>query len=247
LILNEKDFNEEDIKLLSLVDIFEPLSEEEIEAINWRHLSTRVGKGEVFFTPMDLAETLFVLKSGRVRIFKRTPRGRELTLAIVESGTVFGEMALTGQRLRNAFAEGLEPSEIAALCRADVERLILEKPQVGLQLIHLLSERLVDYERRLEDLSFKEVPARLASLIYLLIHSQGVRGKKGYKIPTRYTHQQLGSMIAANREAITRAIARLREASVVETKKRYIYVKDLESLERACQDDFFQKKPQQRS
>lgn len=243
LILNEKDFEEKDIKLLSLVDMFEPLSEKEIEAINWRHLSTRVGKDEVFFTPMDLAETLFVLKSGRVRIFKKTPQGRELTLAVVESGTVFGEMALTGQRLRNAFAEGLERSEVAALCRADVERLILGHPRVGLQLVHLLSERLVDYERRLEDISLKEVPARLASLIYLLIESQGVRGSDGYRIPTRYTHQQLGSMIGANREAVTRAIARLREAGVLETKRRYIHIKDLEHLEKACYDDFYREQP----
>lgn len=239
-MLNEKDFGEEEVKLFSLVDIFEPLSEEEIGEINWRHQSTRVGEGETFFTPMDLAETLFVLKSGRVRIFKKTPEGRELTLTIVESGTVFGEMVLTGQRLRNAYAQGMEPSEIAALCRADVERLILEKPQVGLQLVHLLSKRLADYERRLEDISFKEVPARLASLLYLLIESQGVRGPDGYKIPTRYTHQQLGTMIGSNREAVTRAIARLRKAGVVQTRRRYIHVKDLQALEAARHDGFHQ-------
>lgn len=240
-MLNEKDFGEGDVKLFSLVDIFEPLSEDEIEEINWRNQSTRVREGETFFTPMDLAETLFVLKSGRVRIFKRTPEGRELTLVVVESGTVFGEMALTGQRLRSAYAQGMEPSEIAALCRADVEGLILDKPRVGLQLVHLLSGRLANYERRLEDISLKEVPARLASLLYLLMESQGVRGPYGYKIPTRYTHQQLGSMIGANREAVTRAIARLRKRGVLETRHRYIHVKDdLRTLEAACHDGFYQ-------
>ena len=245
LVLNEKDFGEEDVKLFSLVDIFEPLTEGEIAKINWRHLSTRVGKGEVFYTPMDLAETLFVLKSGRVRIFRKTPQGRELTLTIIESGTVFGEMSLTGQRLRSAFAEGMESSELAALCRADVERLILDKPQVGLQFVHLLSKRLADYERRLEDISLKEVPARLASLIYLLIHSQGVRDSDGYRIPTRYTHQQFGSMIGSNREAVTRAIAVLREAGVLQTKRRYVHVKDLQTLEEACQDGFYRDDSQQ--
>ena len=95
---------EEQIRLLTLVDIFEPLSREEIEKINWKHLNTSVEQGETFYTPMDLCETLFVLQKGRIRIYKATPEGREFTIAVVESGTAFGEMVLTGQRLRNAYA-----------------------------------------------------------------------------------------------------------------------------------------------
>jgi CRP/FNR family cyclic AMP-dependent transcriptional regulator len=73
----------------------------------------------------------------------------------VGSGTVFGEMALTGQRLRNSYAEALEESEVSAMCRADVERLILDRPRVGLQLIHLLSDRLATHEVRMEDLALR--------------------------------------------------------------------------------------------
>src|SRR3712207_5527932 len=123
---------EEQIRLLTLVDIFEPLSREEIEKINWKHLNTSIEQGETFYTPMDLCETLFVLQKGRIRIYKATPEGREFTIAVVESGTVFGEMVLTGQRLRNAYAQAMEESEVSAMCRADVERLILDKPEVGL-------------------------------------------------------------------------------------------------------------------
>jgi CRP/FNR family transcriptional regulator, cyclic AMP receptor protein len=227
---------EEQIRLLSLVDIFEPLSREEIETIQWEHLNTTVERGEIFFTPMDLCETLFVLQRGRIRLYRATPEGREFTIAVVESGTVFGEMVLTGQRLRNSFAQAMEESEVSAMCRADVERLILDKPEVGLQLVHLLSDRLITYETRLEDMALKEVPARLASLILLLIESQGVRTLTGYKIPTRYTHQQLGSMIGANREAVTRAFAWLREAGAVQTRRRYIHVENIETLQAAAED-----------
>src|ERR687897_747582 len=132
---------QEQIRLLTLVDIFEPLSREEIEEINWRHLNTSVEGGKTFYTPMDLCETLFVLQKGRVRIYRATPEGREFTLAVLQSGTVFGEMVLTGQRLRNCYAQAVEESEVSAMCRADVERLILDKPEVGLQLVHLLSDR----------------------------------------------------------------------------------------------------------
>jgi CRP/FNR family transcriptional regulator, cyclic AMP receptor protein len=227
---------EEELKLLSLVDILEPLSREELAGLNWKHLDTHVESGETFFTPMDLCETLFILKKGRVRVYKMAPDGREFTLAILQSGTIFGEMTLTAQRLRNAYAQAMEPSDITTMCRADVENLILNKPKVGLQLVHLLGERLYVYETRMEYLSLREVPARLANLILLLIESEGVRTRTHYSISTRYTHQQLGTMIGANREAVTRALNRLREIGALETRRRYIYVRDIEALERATED-----------
>ena len=107
---------------------------------------------------------------------------------------------------------------------------------MGLQLVHLLSDRLSAYETRLEDIALKEVPARLASLILLLIEGEGIRIATGYKIPTRYAHHQLGSMIGANREAVTRAFVRLREVGAVETRRRYIYVEDIEALEKAAEE-----------
>lgn len=230
---------EEQIKLLTLVDIFEPLSREEIEAIQWKHLNTSVEEGETFYTPMDLCETLFVLQKGRVRIYRATPEGREFTVAVVGSGTVFGEMVLTGQRLRNSYAQAIEESEVSTMCRADVERLILDQPRVGLQLVHLLGERLAVQETRMEDMALKEIPARLAGLILLLIESEGIRTSTSYKVPSRYTHQQLGSMIGANREAVTRALARLRELGALTVRHRYIHVEDIEALKRATDDDFF--------
>lgn len=226
---------EDQIKLLTLVDIFEPLSREEIEKINWRHLNTSVDEGETFYTPMDLCETLFVLQRGRVRLYRATPEGREFTLAVLQSGTVFGEMVLTGQRLRNCYAQAVEESEVSAMCRADVERLIMDRPAVGLQLVHLLSDRLSTYETRLQDIALKEVPARLASLILLLIEGEGLRTATGYKIPTRYTHQQLASLVGSNREAVTRAFGRLRKAGAVEIRERHIYVTDVDTLNRLAE------------
>jgi CRP/FNR family cyclic AMP-dependent transcriptional regulator len=70
----------------------------------------------------------------------------------------------------------------------------------------------------------------------LLIESEGVRTRTHHRIPTRYTHQQLGTMIGANREAVTRALNRLREIGALETRRRYIYVSDIEALQRAAED-----------
>ena len=224
------DMNAERIRLLSLVDILEPLTGEEIENLNGQLPDRRLQMGEIFFGPQDRSERLFLLQSGRVRIFRTTPDGREFTLAVVEAGTVFGEMALTGQRLEGAYAQALAPSQVSTMLRADLERLILEKPEVGLRIMQLLSERLRRQETRLEDVSTKDVKARLASIIVLMVESEGVRSGTGYRIPAHYTHERLGTMIGANRTAVTRAFGLLQDEGVVQLRRRLIYVTDLEGL-----------------
>lgn len=229
-------FPGEDPKGLSLVDIFEPLSAEEVASISWGRPSTLLRAGEFLYEPTDTNEAMFVLEDGRVRVYRRSPSGRELTLAILEGGTVLGGPAATPRDTRDAYAQCMEDSRVTVLRHDDVERLILERPGVGLSLVKLLGERLSAYEQRLEDLGLKEVPARLASLVLLLIESEGLRTRDGYKIPTRYTHQHLGTMIGANREAVTRAFTQLREAGAVETENRLIHVRDIEALERAAEE-----------
>jgi CRP/FNR family transcriptional regulator, cyclic AMP receptor protein len=220
----------ERIRLLSLVDIFEPLSEEEIEQLNGQLPDRHLDRGERFYGPDDHSERLFILQKGKVRIFRTTPDGREFTLAVVEAGTVFGEMALTAQQLEGAYAQAMEPSLVSTMARADLERLILEKPKVGLKITHLLSERLRRYETRLEDISMKDVLSRLASIIVLLVESEGIKTGTGYRIPAHYSHERLGTMIGANREAVTRSFSKLQDEGVVELRRRLIYVPEIKDL-----------------
>ena len=227
--------NEERIRLLSMVDIFEPLSRAEIERLNGQLPDLQVEQGEIFYGPEDRSERLFLLRQGKVRIFRTAPDGREFTLAVVDAGTVFGEMALTAQRLEGAYAQAMEPSILLNMSRDDLERLILQKPEVGLQITRLLSERLRRYETRLEDLTLKDIHSRLASIILLLIESEGVRTTTGYRIPAHYTHQRLGTMIGANREAVTRAFGLLQDEGVVELRRRLIYVKDIGELRQVAE------------
>src|SRR5215208_55972 len=236
----------ERIRLLSLVDIFEPLSTEEIEQINGQLPDHHLERGEIFYTPEERSERLFVLERGKVRIFRMTPDGREFTLAIVESGTIFGEMVLTAQQLEGAYAQAMEPSEVSTMAREDLERLVVQKPEVGLKIMYLLSERLRRYETRLEDATMKEVHSRLASIIVMLVESEGVRSGTGYRIPAHYTHQQLGNMIGANREAVTRAFGLLQDEGVVELRRRLMYVPDLQALQGVSAYGEAQEEEQQR-
>ena len=224
---------EELLELLSRVDIFESLSKEEIREILddllQRNVQINLSAGEVFYTPRQPDGKLFVLIKGCVRIYKMET-SREFTLEVIDAGTVFGEVAFTPHAFRESYAEAMEPSVVFAMERAAVERLILEKPQVGLRMISLLSERLHYYETRMEDVTLKEVPARLASLILFLIESEGVQIPGEIRIPTSYTHEHLGTMIGANREAVTRAFGRLQDEGTLQIRRRLIYVEDVEAL-----------------
>ena len=228
---------EEQVELLSRVDIFEGLSKDEVteilEDLLQRNAEINLSAGEVFYTPQQPDGKLFILKQGRVRIYKMEA-SREFTLEVVDAGTVFGEVAFTPHALRNAYAEATEPSILLAMDRADVERLIQLKPQVGIRIISLLSERLHYYETRMEDVILKEVPGRLASLILFLVESEGVKRPGEIGIPNRYTHEHLGTMIGANREAVTRAFGRLQDEGVIQLRRRLIYVQDVEALQRAA-------------
>jgi CRP/FNR family cyclic AMP-dependent transcriptional regulator len=228
---------EEQVELLSGVDIFEDLPEGEVREILadllQRNAEINLRAGEVFYTPQEPDGKLFILKRERVRIYKMEG-GREFTLEVVEAGTVFGEVAFTPHALRDAYAEAMEPSLLLAMERSDVERLIQQKPKVGIRMIRLLSERLHYYETRMEDVTLKGVPARLASLILFLVESEGVRVPGEISIPTRYTHEHLGTMIGANREAVTRAFGRLQDDGALQIRRRLIYVDDVEALERVA-------------
>ena len=224
---------DEQVELLSRVDLFDSLSEEEIRQLVDENSDVRLEEGETFYAPWEQGGKLFVLKKGRMRLY-RTEGTREFTLEVVEAGTIFGEMAFTPYRLRESFARAMEPSVVFAMERAAVERLIQEKPQVGIRIISLLSERLHYYETRMEDVTLKEVPARLASLILFLVESEGVQIPGEIRIPTRYSHEHLGTMIGANREAVTRAFGRLQDDGAVQLRRRLIYVEDVEALERAA-------------
>lgn len=228
----------QEMRLLSVAEIFEPLSEEELEQLARHNPDVRLKPGDLLFTPGERAERLYIVKEGRIRLYISSPEGAEITLVFAEEGNIFGEMALTAQRLREVYAQAVEPSLLLSLGREALEDLILKKPRVGLRLIERLSERVRRLENRLEDLTFKEVPARLASLILQLVEDEGVRTGEGYyEIPTHYTHEQLAAMISANRVSVSRAFASLRESGVVEQRDHLILVKDLQALGSAAQEE----------
>lgn len=221
-------------RLLAWVPFLEPLSEDERGRLALRLTFATHDAGETFIVgPEEHAQRMVVLLRGQLQVYETDPSGRELTLAALEGGQSVGATGLVPRTPRELCVRVLEPALLCYLEREDLESLVRGNPEVGLRLARMLAGRLVWMEARWADLAAKEVSARLASMLLMLLESQGVVTPEAYRIPIRYTHQQIASMIGANRESTTRAFGRLQEEGGVELKERYIYVTDVEALKRA--------------
>ena len=129
------------LELLSAMDILSDLSEAEIDALMDGTPMRTAPKGTIFYGAEDGPEVLFLLKSGKVELYRESPDGKKLTLAIVEQGSFFGEMSLVDQHPLGTCALALEDSAICALSRHDVEALILEHPSAAFRIIEALAQR----------------------------------------------------------------------------------------------------------
>jgi CRP/FNR family transcriptional regulator, cyclic AMP receptor protein len=221
--------------LLAMVDILEALPPEDVRALARRSTFARLdARDAVLIDPDEHSEKLLLLLEGRAQVYEESDHpGQELTISVVESGTLVGATGFAphpcGLRV-----EALEPSIICGVRRRAFEELLDRNPTLGTRVASLLAGRLIETEGRLADLARKEVPERLASQILRLVESEGVVTREGYRILTPYTHRQLGTMIGANREAVTRAFGRLRSEGVVELRDRRIFVTDPEGLKQTA-------------
>ncbi|MBI4493570.1 MAG: Crp/Fnr family transcriptional regulator [Chloroflexi bacterium] len=211
-------------EFLRAIDIFRDLSSEDLAWLEGATRMTTAPKGQIIYHQEDTAEGLFLLKRGRVRLSRLSPSGKKLELAVLEPGTFFGEMPLLGERMRNASAEAVEDCTLCVMSQADIERLVLRRPEVALRMLEILGRRLAHSETRLEDLAYRSVPARLASVLLRL-------GREHGGVVEGITHQELGDMVGAYRETITKILDEFQAAGYVELGRRRIRVLDRSALD----------------
>lgn len=217
---------------LRTIDIFYDLSPEEVETVGKRTAMQRVRPGTVFYSPEQTAEVLFILKEGRVRLYHLSPDGKELTAAILEAGTIFGEMAILGQRLHESYAEALTPCLLCLMSREDVKAMLLSDPRIAARIAEILGNRLIEAQRRLSDFAFKSIPQRLASV--LLQHARPVRRKllegSEVELEVPFTHEAMGALVGTHRETITKVLNEFRADGVIELKRGRVLILDSQQL-----------------
>jgi CRP/FNR family transcriptional regulator, cyclic AMP receptor protein len=227
----DREDQPERIKLLSLVDVLEPLATEEIDWISRSTPTRSFGKDEIVYSPGEASEVLFLLLRGRIRLYGTAGlAGQEFTFEVIQAGTTFGEASLAG-RAHPGYAQTLEPTMVGLLSLNTFWQLVRQNPEVNARVMKLLVTRSCRDRSRMADLAVKGVVGRLASLILRLLQSEGVVTREGhYKIVAHYTQEQLATMIGAKRVAVTRAFRILQDSGSVRLLKRQIHVTDLAAL-----------------
>jgi len=209
---------------LKTVDIFRDLTDDELAAIESSVSVIPCAEGKIFYAPEDSGEALFILKKGKVQLYRISPDGRKLVTNTLASGTIFGEMTLIGQGMYDSFAEAIEDCSVCKMDREDVERLLMGNPSVALRILEVIGGRLLEVEARLEDIAFKTVAGRLASLLLRLMDDEGttIRG---------LTHQNLADDIGTHRETTTQTLTKFRAMGLVDTGRKRIEILDPEGLQ----------------
>lgn len=191
---------------LSAVELFQDIAPAELEELNARLPLKKLQAGELLFDPTRAYQALFIVKSGRVRIFYLTAGGKAFTLSIIEKGGVFGEMPLIGQHLRDSYVEALDESEVCVLKEEDVKSFLLQEPRVAVRIAQILGRQVLELEQRLADLALKPLPQRLASLLLRLSKRPTFPWKRQHKTLS-LTHEQLASLAGATREAVSKVLS----------------------------------------
>ncbi len=222
---------QEKLGLLRETDLFTGLSEEDMLAIGHATTMTRCTAGQRIMSPDDPPDRIHILKAGKVRVYRVTPDGKQLTLDIHDKGTILGDMSLLGQEpIPEAFAETLDEAVICTISPDELRRLIERYPTIGVNIISYLSRRLRDAESELEAMAYQRVGQRLARKLVDLSSRFGVKTSRGTLIEARLTQQELAEMIGTTRETLAHTLADFRKRGLLDTEKHQVLIRDAEQL-----------------
>jgi CRP/FNR family transcriptional regulator len=211
---------------IARVPLFEGLPSELIEGLAMILTDQVFRKGSTIFSEGEEANGFYVVMTGRVKIFKLSPDGKEQILHLFGPGEPFGEVPVfTGQHFP-ANAEALEESRVLFFPRKSFVDLIKKNPSLALNMLAVLSKRLRRFAALIDDLSLKEVPGRLAA--YLLYLSEQNKGMKDIELTI--TKAQLASLLGTIPETLSRILGKLSSQGLIETDSRRIKLLDLEAL-----------------
>lgn len=204
-------------------EVFRPLSEAERTWLAESTTMVSCERGRVFYAPDEPGEVVFILKHGRVDLYRIAADGRKLVVATLGPHTIFGEMGLLGQGMYGCYAEATADSLICVLSRSDLQSLIRRNPEVGLRLLNELGNRLRQRDDELEALAFRGLPARLATLL--------LREADMYGTIDGYTHQDLAERLGTYRETVSQLLGRFRNEGLVSVEPKRIRLLDRSGLE----------------
>ncbi|MGW8301430.1 MAG: Crp/Fnr family transcriptional regulator [Desulfobacterales bacterium] len=215
------------LNIISAIPLFNGLPADQLSAIRRIAVEKQFNKGQTIFSEEDETKGLFVVVEGRVKIYKVSSEGKEQILHIIEAGQSFGEVTVfTGQQMP-AHAQTLAKSRLLLFPRSAFVGLVTANPSLALNLLAIMSKKLRQFAVQIENLSLKEIPARLASYLIYLAEEQG----SADAVTLDVSKGQLASLLGTIPETLSRIFAKLSGQNLIRVEGPKITLLDLEGIE----------------
>ena len=211
---------------LSHLPLFNGLTEEDLKALSGIVFERALAAGEAIFHEGDRAAGLNIVFSGRVKIFKLAPNGKEQILHIMGPGEPFAEVPVFQGGNYPASAETLEASRILFIPRDGLLDMIRKNPALALSMLAVLSRRLRDFAAAIENLSLRGVPERLSA--YLIHLSDREKGAGEFDLDIK--KGLLANLLGTSGESISRVLAKMSQAGIIRVQGKKISILDRRAL-----------------
>jgi CRP-like cAMP-binding protein len=203
---------------------FQDMEVSEREALVQQAERQHFPSGQIIFNQGDPADRLFIIKAGRIRLWKATEEGNEITLDIRQSGDILGECMFSCDTYYPVNATCLSETYTCSLSKAGFEELVLANPNMGLQVIKNLSKRIDWLTSRVGDMSYSNLGERLYRVLLTVAQEHGMKSGKEIIIPIHLTHEDLAFLAGAHRVSITRAMKELLKSGQVVRKGKHLII-----------------------
>jgi CRP-like cAMP-binding protein len=213
-------------EFIKSIPYFSGLIPAELDSLKGLIFETTAERGESIVLESEPAEALYFVVSGVVKVFKTSTDGREQILQIVRPGESFNDAPIFDGGPNPASAQAMGPVVLYGIRNSDMGPILRTHPQVALNVIHVLSQKLRHLVSLVEDLSFKHVTARLAKIL-LEYAGDGVGPAK-----PRLTQQEMAAMAGTAREMIGRSLKELEDEGIIRLEHHRIVVADKEALKK---------------
>jgi CRP/FNR family transcriptional regulator len=214
------------VDIISRIPIFAGLDRAQLATVERIAVEKYFAKGEVIFSEGDDASGFYVIVEGRVKVFKVSLDGKEQIMHFFSPGQPFGEVPVFAGERFPAHAEAMAAVRALFIPRQAFLNLIEKNPALALKMLADLSTKLRQFAVQIENLSLKEIPARLATYLLYLTEEQG----RSDKVTLGISKGQLASLLGTIPETLSRIFAKLATQEMIAVEGRTIHILDSESL-----------------
>jgi CRP/FNR family cyclic AMP-dependent transcriptional regulator len=207
--------------ILQQVEIFQGLSEEELAALAATSSSRSFPKNTVVIHENDPADSLFIIESGKVKVYCSDKNGKEFIMNTQGEGDYFGELALLDDSTRSASVRTVEKSSFCIIFKDDFNRVLDEHPKIARKLIRNLSQRVRKLTGDVKSLALQDVYGRVANVLMDLAEE---RGDGSLFIPEKLTQQDIADRVGASREMVARILKDLTIGDYIRFEGRHIII-----------------------